>query len=96
MESIFHTFTIKALPEKVFDGIASSAGLDNWWTKTSDVEPELNGIYSLDFGPGYKWKAMVTKYKPGKEFELQMTEAYVDWMGTKIGFILTENKNQPV
>jgi uncharacterized protein YndB with AHSA1/START domain len=90
MESIFHTFTIKGISEKVFDGIASAKGLDNWWTKTSVANPEMNGIYALDFGPGFNWKAKVTKYVPASEFELQMTEADPEWMGTKIGFILKE------
>jgi uncharacterized protein YndB with AHSA1/START domain len=88
MADIFHNFPIDAPPDKVFEAISRSEGLDTWWTKGSDVNPVAGGIYTLDFGPGYIWKAVVTEYVKGKAFELKMTEADADWLGTKIGFIL--------
>jgi uncharacterized protein YndB with AHSA1/START domain len=88
MADIFHNFPIEAPAEKVFEAISCSDGLDKWWTKSSAVDPMTGGIYILDFGPGYIWKAVVTEYETGKVFELKMTEADADWLGTKIGFIL--------
>ena len=41
------------------------------------------------FGPGYDWRAKVTRYVPGSEFELQMTEAHVDWAKSCVGCRLT-------
>jgi uncharacterized protein YndB with AHSA1/START domain len=86
MADIYHNFPINTLADKVFEAISHSEGLDKWWTKSSAVNPVKNGIYSLDFGPGYLWKAEVTEYKKDKLFELKMTEADADWLGTKIGF----------
>lgn len=93
MPDIFHSFKIKALPDKVFEGISTSKGLDNWWTKSSEEQPEMGGIYTLNFGAQYIWKAVVTKYEAGKAFELQMTTADLDWIETKIGFLLSYNNN---
>jgi uncharacterized protein YndB with AHSA1/START domain len=94
MADIFHNFPIEATAEKVFGAISSSDGLDKWWTKGSSVNPVSGGIYILDFGPGYIWKAVVTEYVKGKVFELKMTEADADWLGTKIGFILMAHQGK--
>ncbi len=93
MADILHLFDIKVSPEKVFDGITVSAGLDQWWTEHSSGTPGMNEIYTLDFGPGYIWKAIVTRFVPAKEFELKMTEAEEDWLHTLIGFKLSSNQN---
>jgi uncharacterized protein YndB with AHSA1/START domain len=88
MADIFHNFPIESPPEKVFQGISLSDELDKWWTKNSAVNPVPGGIYTLDFGPGYVWKAIVTEFVKDKLFELKMTEADADWLGTKVGFNL--------
>ena len=93
MADIFQIFTIKASPVKVFEGISTSKGLDNWWTKSSEVKPEVGEVYTLGFSPQYIWKAVVTKYESNKEFELQMTDADADWIGTKVGFSLIQKDN---
>ena len=93
MIDIFHTFTIHSSAEKIFEGISTSKGLDNWWTKKSDGKPEAASIYTLDFGPGYTWKAIVTNHEGGKEFELEITEADSQWIGTKIGFRLDKKSD---
>src|SRR5580765_2524129 len=92
MADIFHNFPVNASPEKVFEVISRSGGLDKWWTKSSEDNPRPGGIYTLSFGPPYVWKALVTKYVPGKEFELEMTDADSDWLGTRVGFVL-DHKN---
>jgi uncharacterized protein YndB with AHSA1/START domain len=88
MPDIYHSFIIHGPINKVFEGISSSQGLDNWWTKSSKGKPEAGSTYELIFGAKYIWGAAVTKCKINKELELQMTEADPDWLGTKIGFSL--------
>jgi uncharacterized protein YndB with AHSA1/START domain len=93
MPDIYHTFSIAASAEKVFAGIATAEGLDQWWTKTSLVPSETGAECLLGFGPPYQWKAVVTKYEPGAAFELQMTQADDDWKHTRVGFLLTPKGN---
>ena len=97
MASIFHSFPIQTSPDKVFEAISRSRGLDSWWTKRSEAEPELEGNYSLDFGPQYIWQAVVTKYIESTTFELQFWDADADWKGTKVGFsLIPKNGNTEV
>jgi uncharacterized protein YndB with AHSA1/START domain len=88
MSDIYHSFPIKAPLSKVFEGIATSKGLDNWWPRSSKGNPAVGAIYDFDFGPDYQWKAVITKCIPDQEFEMQFTHAMDDWMGAKVGFRL--------
>lgn len=93
MPDIFHDFIIKAPVSQVFDGISSPAGLDSWWTQRSSGIPKAGNEYMLDFGPGYEWKAKVTKCVKDKAFELLLTDAQEDWRGTSVGFELEHHKH---
>jgi uncharacterized protein YndB with AHSA1/START domain len=93
MARINHIFTIKAPLTDVFKGISAPGKLNMWWTKKSTGEPIVGAVYVLHFGENCVWEAIVTKSKPNKEFEWQMTKADDDWIDTKIGFILSEKNN---
>jgi len=90
MAEIIHEFTVKAPPQSVFDMFAAPAGLDKWWTRESSGEPKLGAPYRLFFGRDYEWKGKVTECAPGLAFELQITDAHEDWVGTKVGCKLTK------
>jgi len=90
MPDILHHFPIRASRERVFQAISTPRGLDSWWTKTSAGEPVEGSEYQLGFGPGYDWRAKVTRSVPDSEFELQLTSAVPDWQDTRVGFALTE------
>jgi uncharacterized protein YndB with AHSA1/START domain len=92
MADIFHDFIIKAPASKVFDAMATSGGLEKWWTKKSSGKPAIGEEYALGFGPDYNWKAIVSKYIPGKEFEVRMTTPDPDWEGTRVGFQVNEKQ----
>ena len=93
MPDIYHQLTINAPGRDVFEGIAFPKGLDAWWTKTSNGKPEMGNEYRLDFGPEYKWKAIVTKCRMYNEFEWNLTQADADWIDTKVGFLLQGENN---
>jgi len=57
-----------------------------------DIErcfPALGAKYELDFGPGYQWRARVTRCEPSRAFELQIIDADPDWNGTSVGVVLS-------
>ena len=91
MADIFHDFPVNASSDKVFQAISTAAGLAAWWTKRSSGEPALESEYQLWFGPEYDWRAAVTKCVPDVEFELKLTKAMEDWLGTLVGFLLKES-----
>src|SRR5262249_39081689 len=85
---IYQDFPIEAPPSRVFDAVSAPAGLDQWWTKRSAGRPAIGAEYELWFGPQYEWRARVSGCVPEREFELEMTRADGDWVGTRVGFKL--------
>src|SRR5712692_1880011 len=90
MADIFQTFPIDAPRQLVFRAISTPAGLDSWWTKRSSGEPGHGAEYQLWFGPEYDWRAVVSRFIIETEFELEVTKAQEDWLGTRLGFVLDE------
>ena len=88
MADILQDFPIRVPPARVFGGISSPAGIDQWWTLRSSGHPAPGARYELDFGPGYAWRAVVTQCVPDAAFEWRLTEADADWTGTLVGFEL--------
>jgi uncharacterized protein YndB with AHSA1/START domain len=89
MADILQDLPIQASPARVFAAVSEPSLLDQWWTLRSRGQPELGSIYELDFGPGYLWHAVVTRFEPGTAFELRLTQADADWTGTRVGFELS-------
>jgi len=85
---IYHDFPIAVEPRRVFEAISAPSGLDQWWTKTSSGRAEAGAQYDLGFGPGYEWRARVSRCVHDKTFELELTSADDDWKGTRVGFDL--------
>lgn len=92
MPDIFQDFPIKASARQVFEAVSAPAGLDAWWSQSSSGQAEEGAEYKLGFGPGYDWRARVSRCVPDTEFELELIEADKDWRGTRLGFSLDENQ----
>lgn len=92
MPDLFHNFQIKAPLNKVFEQVATSAGMANWWSEQSSGPTVLGETIHLHFGKEYHWTAMITKLVPDNRFELTITKADPDWMGSKIGFRLRKQE----
>ena len=94
MADIVHEFMVKASLQRVFHSFATPAGLDTWWTKGCKGECREGGEVHLYFGPEYDWRAGVTRCVPPSSFELHITEAHPDWVGTRVGCeLLPEGKD---
>jgi uncharacterized protein YndB with AHSA1/START domain len=90
MPDITHQFPIRAPIREVFDAVSTPQGLDAWWSLKCSGEPKDGAEYQFNFGPGYDWRATVSRYKPDNEFELRLTAADNDWLGTRVTFLLAE------
>lgn len=88
MPDIVHDLPVRAPLQRVFEAISTPDGLDRWWTKTCTGRPEPGADYELGFGPGYLWRARVTRCEPPSVFELELLSADADWTGTRVGFEL--------
>jgi len=85
MPDIVNEFTVKAPLAEVFHLFSTPEGLAKWWTKTSTRDVRAAGEFGLYFGPKFDWPAKVTRYVPPTTFELQITSAHPDWVGTRVG-----------
>jgi uncharacterized protein YndB with AHSA1/START domain len=90
---IIQEFMVKAPAARVMEMFTTPDGLDRWWTKRSAGVAKENAEYTLHFGPGYDWRAKVTRFVPDHEFELEFTEAHEDWKGTRVGCTLTQDQS---
>jgi uncharacterized protein YndB with AHSA1/START domain len=88
MPDIFQDFPIQVSPAHTFQAVSTPEGLDCWWTKKAAGKPALGAHYQLWFGPEYDWRAQVSRCAENHEFELEITRADADWMGTRVGFHL--------
>ncbi|MGE5230173.1 MAG: SRPBCC family protein [Deltaproteobacteria bacterium] len=88
MPDIFHDFPIKVPPSRVFRAVTAPSELDQWWTARSTGEARLGAEYELWFGPTYDWRGKVARCQPEAEFELELTRADEEWLGTRVGFRL--------
>lgn len=89
MPDIEYEFPIRGSLARVFTGVSTPAGLDQWWTLRSAGKPAAGGIYALDFGPGHFWRARVEACDAPTLFVLEFTEALPDWVGTRVQFHLS-------
>ena len=89
MPDILQDFPIRADAGPVFDALSTPEGLDRWWTENCSGAARLGASFNLGFGPGYQWRAEVTKCSPRARFELTFTQADPDWTGTQVGFELS-------
>ncbi|HEY9515904.1 MAG TPA: SRPBCC domain-containing protein [Gemmatimonadaceae bacterium] len=90
MPNILHNLVVCAPADRVFAAISTPGGLNQWWTLTSDGEPVQGATFALGFGPGYDWRARVSRIDPARCFELELVEAMPDWLGTRVSFELDE------
>lgn len=86
MPDIYSDFPVKVPAADVFRVVSTPAGLDQWWTKRSTGTPTLGAEYELWFGPDYDWRARVTACVVPRQFEIEITHAAEDWLGTRVGF----------
>lgn len=92
MADIYHSFPVSEIRSVVFRHIVSPESMSKWWTSSTIGAPELGGVYILDFGPGYEWRARVSRFSIDEMFELELVDAVDDWLGTRVGFLLEDIK----
>ncbi len=90
MPDILHRLPVRASAERVFAMFAQPSGLDEWWTLASEGVAEAGALYVLEFGPEYRWTAMIAAIDRPRWIEWEMIDADADWTGTRVGARLTE------
>ena len=67
MANILHRITIDAAPDRVFDALTLSEGLQSWWTRDSSATPEMGSVAVFKFLQGtIVFRMRVEELVPGK------------------------------
>lgn len=85
MPDILHELIVSAPPQRVFEMFTTAEGLSKWWTKRALGNVSPDEPVRLFFGAVYDWQARITRFTPPVSFELEITEAHPDWVGTLVG-----------
>jgi uncharacterized protein YndB with AHSA1/START domain len=101
MPDIIHRIGIKAGPAKVYDAIATVAGVAGWWTRETAGQSKVGGTVSTRFRNsegkeiGYM-EFEVLKLEPNKEVQWRFKAGPEEWVGTDVTFQLTDVGDQTV
>jgi uncharacterized protein YndB with AHSA1/START domain len=91
---IYHNLTINCPKEKIFEAIATTSGMNNWWTLDCHGVFEINEVINLNFTDKYNWFAQISIFEVNQNIEFKVTQATKDWLPTRFGFqLIEENKN---
>lgn len=49
MPDILHLIKIRVSPERVYQGLTSTEGIRNWWTRDADLDAQIGGTGEFRF-----------------------------------------------
>lgn len=91
MPDILHYLKIDAVPDRVFQAIATAEGIRHWWTRDADLDTEAGGSGEFRF---YDRKSItrvrIEELKPLTHIRWHVDSAVAGgWSGTHLTFHLT-------
>jgi len=91
---IYHNFTVRSTPQKIFEAFTKPEHLINWWPQKCSGEAKLGGIYNLYFAEEYDWLAEVVHNEEPIAFHFSMIKSDEDWASTTFGIDLEEKSGK--
>src|ERR1019366_8189570 len=98
MPDIRHRVVISAPLNRVYEAVATPEGVSEWWTRDG-VRGESSEGSQLQFffGPPDAAAVMeITRLHPDGQVDWTCVGGADEWVGTKLGFDLTENEDGTV
>jgi hypothetical protein len=96
MPNILHRIgTNKATEKQLFNAVATTEGLANWWTTKVSGKSEIGGVLKFRFGkggPDFK----IIDLQPLKKVEWKCVQGPKDWLDTHIEFNILKEKGEKV
>jgi uncharacterized protein YndB with AHSA1/START domain len=85
MATIQHRITIDAAPDRVFDALTLSEGLQSWWTRDSSAKPEIGSVAVFKFVQGtIVFRMRIEELVPGKRVAWLCQGDLQEWEGTQL------------
>jgi uncharacterized protein YndB with AHSA1/START domain len=89
MPDILHRVGMQASPAKVYDAIATTNGLSQWWITGTTGETSVGGVVKFrpERGDG-RFDMKVLESKPGEVVRWECIGGPPEWIGTNLTFRL--------
>ncbi|MEI6245605.1 MAG: SRPBCC domain-containing protein [Acidobacteriota bacterium] len=95
MPDILHRVGIAAPADRVYDALATTEGLSQWWVTRTTGNPRLGGI--LHFQPDAGgFKMQVADFQAGRLMRWKCIEGPDEWVGTEITFRIEARPEQTI
>jgi hypothetical protein len=91
--NIYHDLYLNGTEKEIQRAFTNPEDLNNWWTLRSSGKAEIGTSYNLYFTEQYNWYGEVTLCSD-TSFEIEMTTADKDWLGTQFGYKLTAQQDK--
>lgn len=92
MKVIMHTVAIKAPRRRVYDALATRAGLQAWWTMTVTGEATVGGTLVFRFADVFKPEMRVDALEPDRTVRWTCIGGEPNWLDNVFVFDLTVDK----
>lgn len=97
MADIRHRVGIGAPQERVYEALATKAGLSGWWTREVNGDPRLGGTLEFFFGGSEPGAVMeVTALEPAHHVGWRCVGGADEWVGTTFSFDLKAEDGETV
>ncbi len=94
MADILHRITIDAAPDRVFDALTVSEGLQSWWTQDSKATPEIGSVAVFKFVQGtIVFRMRVEELVSGKRVAWLCQGDPQEWEGTQLTWELESTES---
>jgi uncharacterized protein YndB with AHSA1/START domain len=93
MPDILHSVDIKSSPNDTYKALTTREGLAGWWTTDTQGDFNVGGVVHFRFGKRGTIDMKVLELDPAKRVLWQVVGGPQEWIGTKVGFDLSQNDN---
>lgn len=81
MKTILHTVDIRTVkPKKVFEAIATEAGLSGWWTTRVKADVRVGGIVDFRFGATFNPDMEITVLEESRRISWKCVGGHDPWL----------------
>ena len=90
MVDIVHRIGATASQDEVYAALTTIDGLARWWTDDTHGDPEVGGVMRFRFGDAGGFDMKVLEARPAEHVLWEVVDGPEEWVGTQIGFELSQ------
>ena len=96
MPDILHRVGIKASADDAYRALTAREALAGWWTTDTQGDGKVGEVIRFRFGSHGGFDMKVLELDPGKRVLWQVVDGPAEWIGTRVSFELTQDKDYTI